>query len=136
MPSLTEEQVEHLTTQVDNLRDECIIRLLFDSGMRISELVALNLGDVNTEGDYYVRCFGKGHKERIIPIHERAARAVDEYLKKVRPRLVQGRDEPALFLNARGERLTRQGLWQILKDYAKAAELEGITPHTLSLIHI
>ena len=78
-----------------------------------------------------MRCFGKGHKERIIPIHERAANIVDEYIKEVRSRLVQNQKETALFLNARGERLTRQGLWQILKEYAKAAELGNITPHTL-----
>jgi integrase/recombinase XerD len=111
-------------------RDTAILHLLYASGMRVSELVSLNSGDVDISNGF-VRCFGKGHKERIIPIHERAARAVDEYLKKVRPRLVRGRNEPALFLNARGERLTRQGLWQILKDYAKAVELKGITPHTL-----
>ena len=111
-------------------RDTAILHLLYASGMRVSELVSLNLNDIDIKSGF-VRCFGKGHKERIIPIHERAARAVDEYLKEDRPRLAHGRDEPALFLNARGERLTRQGLWQILKDYAKAAELEGITPHTL-----
>ena len=111
-------------------RDTAILQLLYASGMRVSELVSLNSGDVDIKNGF-VRCFGKGHKERIIPIHERAARAVDEYSREVRPRLVRGRDEPALFLNARGERLTRQGLWQILKDYAKAVELKGITPHTL-----
>jgi integrase/recombinase XerD len=98
--------------------------------MRVSELVSLNLDDLDILGGY-VRCFGKGHKERIIPIHERAVRVIEEYLAEVRPRLARSRDEAALFLNARGERLTRQGLWQILKEYAKAAELEDITPHTL-----
>ena len=79
-----------------------------------------------------MRCFGKGHKERLIPIHERAASAVEEYVKEFRPRLTRNDTERALFLNRRGERLTRQGLWQILKGYAKSAELDKeITPHTL-----
>ena len=110
-------------------RDTAILHLLYASGMRVSELVSLNLDNIIEDG--YVRCFGKGHKERLIPIAPRAAQAVDEYVKEVRPRLVHSQDKPALFLNARGERLTRQGLWQILKEYAKSAELEGITPHTL-----
>ena len=111
-------------------RDTAILHLLYASGMRVSELISLNLNDLDLKGGF-VRCFGKGNKERMIPIHERAVRTVDEYLTEVRPRLVRSQKETALFLNARGERLTRQGLWQILKDYAKAAELEQITPHTL-----
>ncbi len=111
-------------------RDTAILQLLYASGMRVSELVSLNLNDVDLVGGF-VRCFGKGYKERIIPIAPRAAQAVDDYLKKLRPRLIHSPDEPALFLNARGERLTRQGLWQILKEYAKSVGLEGITPHTL-----
>jgi integrase/recombinase XerD len=112
-------------------RDRAMLELLYASGMRVSELVSLNLDDIDTEGGY-VRCFGKGHKERLIPIHRQAASAVAEYIKEDRPRLVHSQDELALFLNARGERLTRQGLWQILKEYAKSAELEvDITPHTL-----
>ncbi len=111
-------------------RDTAILQLLYASGMRVSELVSLNLNDVDLVGGF-VRCFGKGYKERIIPIAPRAAQAVDDYLKKLRPHLIHSPDEPALFLNARGERLTRQGLWQILKEYAKSVGLEGITPHTL-----
>ncbi|MCD6453386.1 MAG: site-specific tyrosine recombinase XerD [Dehalococcoidales bacterium] len=112
-------------------RDVAILQLLYASGMRVSELISLNLGDVDTKG-CSVRCFGKGHKERLIPIHQRAAQVVAEYLTELRPHLVGDKDESALFLNARGDRLTRQGLWQILKEYAKSAELEGdITPHTL-----
>ena len=111
-------------------RDTAILHLLYASGMRVSELVSLNLNDVDLAGGF-VRCFGKGHKERIIPIAPRAAQAVDDYLRELRPRLVHSEEEPALFLNARGERLTRQGLWQILKEYAKSVGLEGITPHTL-----
>ena len=117
--------------QPEAKRDTSILHLLYASGMRVSELVSLNLDDVDIRGGY-VRCFGKGHKERIIPIAPRATSAVAEYIKEAHPRLAHGKDEPALFLNARGERLTRQGLWQILKGYAKEAGLDtDITPHTL-----
>ena len=113
-------------------RDRAMLELLYASGMRISELVSLDLGDVNTEGDYYVRCFGKGHKERIIPIYEQVAITVKKYIEETRPQLARGKSETALFLNARGERLTRQGFWQKLKEYAKSAGLdEQISPHTL-----
>jgi len=112
-------------------RDRAMLELLYASGMRVSELVSLNLGDIDTEGGY-VRCFGKGHKERLIPIYKQAALAVAEYVTETRPHLAHSDAEPALFLNRRGDRLTRQGLWQILKGYAKSAELDKeITPHTL-----
>lgn len=112
-------------------RDQAMLQLLYASGMRISELVSLNLGDVDTEGGY-VRCFGKGHKERVIPIHEQAALAVKEYAENTRPQLLHNKSETALFLNPRGDRLTRQGFWQKLKEYAKSANLDiHISPHTL-----
>ncbi len=123
------EQPARLSTP-EARRDRAMLELLYASGMRVSELVALNLDDII--GDGYVRCFGKGHKERIIPIHQRAILAVEEYIKEARSKLTQNRQERALFLNRRGERLTRQGFWQILKAYAKKAELgAGVTPHTL-----
>ena len=112
-------------------RDKAMLELLYASGMRISELVGLNLGDVNTE-EGFVRCFGKGHKERIVPIYEQAARSVKEYIGETRPKLARKKDEVALFLNPRGDRLTRQGFWQKLKEYAKSAGLDArISPHTL-----
>ena len=113
-------------------RDRAMLELLYASGMRISELVALNLGDVNTEGDYFVKCFGKGRKERIIPLYEQIAKTVRQYIDEDRPKLAHGKKEDALFLNARGERLTRQGFWQKLKEYARSAGLgDKISPHTL-----
>ena len=134
---ITISQVRHLLEQPTKIdtpeakRDSAMLQLLYASGMRISELVALNLGDVDTEGGF-VRCFGKGHKERIVPIHEQAAKTVKQYTEEVRPQLAHGKNVPALFLNARGERLTRQGFWQKLKEYAKTAELDvKISPHTL-----
>ena len=124
------EQPSKLSTP-DAKRDKAMLELLYASGMRVSELVSLNLSDIDTKGGY-VRCFGKGHKERMIPIYEQAALTVGEYINEARPRLSPSSDETALFLNRRGERLTRQGLWQILKGYAKKAGLEAqVTPHTL-----
>jgi len=112
-------------------RDKAMLELLYASGMRVSELVSLNLGDVDTEGGS-VRCFGKGHKERLIPIAPRAALSVKEYTEEARPQLAHNKDEPALFLNPRGNRLTRQGFWQKIKEYAKSANLDTqISPHTL-----
>ena len=91
-------------------RDKAMLELLYASGMRVSEIVSLNLGDVDTEGGS-VRCFGKGNKERIIPIAPSAAATVKKYIKEARPELIGDDDsERALFLNRRGERLTRQGL--------------------------
>jgi integrase/recombinase XerD len=112
-------------------RDRAMLELLYATGMRVSELVSLNLADIDIEGGY-VRCFGKGHKERLIPIYRQASLVLKEYLADGRPHLVHSSEEKALFLNRRGERLTRQGLWQILKGYAKEAGLETqVTPHTL-----
>ncbi len=112
-------------------RDKAMLELLYASGMRVSELVSLNVGDVDLE-DGSVRCFGKGNKERLIPIAPRAALTVKEYLQEARLHLVHDTDEEALFVNFRGERLTRQGLWQIVKGHAKSAHLEAeVTPHTL-----
>ncbi len=112
-------------------RDAAMLRLLYASGMRVSELVSLDLEHINTV-DREVRCRGKGRKERIIPVDPATAAAVDDYLATARPALVRSRAEKALFLNRRGDRLTRQGFWQILKEYARRAGLEQqVTPHTL-----
>jgi len=124
------EQPAKLST-LEAKRDKAMLELLYASGMRISELVSLNLGDVDTEGGY-VRCLGKGHKERLVPIHEQAATSVKEYIEETRPKLARNKGDVALFLNPRGERLTRQGFWQKLKEYAKSANLDTqISPHTL-----
>jgi len=118
-------------TSLESKRDTAMLELLYAGGMRVSELVALNVEDVNV-GAGFVRCLGKGSKERVIPVHERAVAAIKSYLAEARPGLLRGNDEQALFLNRRGERLTRQGFWLILKGYAKAAKItKPVTPHTL-----
>jgi len=125
------EQPAKLSTS-EAKRDRAMLELLYASGMRISELVALNMGDVNMEGDYFVRCFGKGRKERIVPLYEQVIKTIREYIDEERPKLLRSKKDNALFLNARGDRLTRQGFWQKLKEYAKTAGLDKkISPHTL-----
>lgn len=112
-------------------RDRAMLELLYATGLRVTELVSLEIDDVNMSGPY-VRCMGKGSKERTIPIHEQAAGAVADYLNEGRAALVKNRKESALFVNRRGERLTRQGFWLILKQYAKQANIATpVTPHTL-----
>jgi integrase/recombinase XerD len=99
--------------------------------MRASEVVALNVDDVNLASGA-VRCFGKGSKERIIPMHDRAVNVLRRYLGEGRLAYLKQPYEKALFLNPRGARLTRQGLWLIIKGYVKAADVrDSVTPHTL-----
>src|SRR3972149_5331403 len=114
-------------------RDRAMLELLYATGMRGTELVSLDLTNLNLDPENaYVKCSGKGAKERVLPIHVQAAEAVQEYLEGARPLLVRNKNEKALFVNRRGERLTRQGFWLILKGYARAANLrEDVTPHTL-----
>ncbi|MBI4198927.1 MAG: site-specific tyrosine recombinase XerD [Chloroflexi bacterium] len=137
--TLTIEEVERLLAQPghhptpEGVRDGSMLELLYASALRVSELVSLNLRDVNlAEG--YVRCLGKGSKERVVPLHRRAVEAVGTYLEQAR-RALLGPERPgetAMFVNRRGERLTRQGFWLILKGYAREAGIAGpITPHTL-----
>jgi integrase/recombinase XerD len=113
------------------MRDVAMLELLYAGGMRVSELIDLNVNDINLKAGF-VRCLGKGSKERIIPVHDRAVRSVKEYISEARPHLLKGKEEQALFLNRRGDRLTRQGFWLILKGHAKSAGIKKVvTPHTL-----
>ncbi len=134
---ITVYQVRQLLEQPTKLntpeakRDKAMLELVYASGMRVSELVGLNVDDINLDQSY-VRCFGKGSKERIIPIHQQAVDFLKEYVTVARPKLMRNKTEKAVFLNRLGERLTRQGFWQLLKGYAKSAGLgDGVTPHTL-----
>ena len=114
-----------------SLRDSAILEVLYASGMRVSELVTLNVGDVNL-ASANVRCVGKANKERIIPIYPQAARAIEKYVTEGRIQLLRDSTEKALFLNHRGGRLTRQGLWLIIKRYVEEAGISvPVTPHTL-----
>jgi integrase/recombinase XerD len=135
---LSVEEVEALlaapqTNTPFGLRDKAMLEVLYATGMRVSELVQLNLGDVHlTMG--FVRCYGKGRKERIVPIGRMALEALARYLEYGRPQLVNPRKRAteALFLNHYGQRLTRQGFWKILKRLSKEAGIEKeLTPHTL-----
>ena len=114
-------------------RDRAMLELLYATGMRVTELVSLDMDTLNLDpSSPFVRCLGKGAKERSIPIHDHALEALNGYLEDGRPMMVRNHNEPALFVNRRGERLTRQGFWLILKGYAKSANLgDGVTPHTL-----
>ena len=112
------------------VRDRAMLELLYATGARISELINLDLDDL--VDPTLVRLFGKGSKERIVPVGGYAQRALDAYLVRTRPTLVgQGKGTPALFLNQRGGRLSRQSAWQIISEAARVAELPGeISPHT------
>lgn len=113
----------------DALRDLAMIEALYSSGMRVSELVALDVDDVDFESNQ-VACPGKAGRRRQVPLRAQAIEAIDDYLKNGRSALANF-DETALFVNHRGSRLTRQGFWLILKAYAEEAKIDNITPHTL-----
>ena len=112
------------------LRDRALLELLYSCGARISEATGLDVDDIDTE-TRVVRLHGKGGKERLVPIGGPAIEALEAYLVRGRPTLIS-RATPALFLNARGGRLTRQGAWQILAAAAERARLDkAVSPHTL-----
>ena len=113
------------------MRDKAMLELLYASGIRVSELVSLNVTDFSPEAGF-LRCRGKGMKERIVPVGSVAVKYVREYLSVGRQKMLKRRDEHALFLNHHGRRLTRQGFWKILKKYARQSKLsDEVTPHTL-----
>ena len=122
----------HLTTP-ESMRDAAMLELMYATGMRVTELVSLNIDNLHiTPRPAYVYCLGKGDKERSIPVYEQAVSAIEHYLDDARPVLLKDRPQTALFVNRRGERLTRQGFWLILKNYAKSAHIDAhVTPHTL-----
>lgn len=131
---LTNREVELFLEQpkcVDEkgFRDHAMLELLYATGIRVSELIALNREDVNLQAAF-LRCGGE-KRERIIPLYPRAVKALRDYIQTVRPRLA-GQEEPALFVNMNGQRMTRQGFWKIVKYYQGKAEItKDITPHTL-----
>lgn len=111
-------------------RDHAMLELLYATGIRVSELISLNVEDVNlTSG--YLRCRNKG-KERVIPLYRSAVKALYDYIYQVRPRLIASSYETALFVNMSGVRMSRQGFWKLIKSYQEKAGIrKDITPHTL-----
>jgi integrase/recombinase XerD len=134
---LTVQEVETLleapqTTSPNGMRDKAMLELLYATGIRVSELISLDLQSVNL-GMGFIRCIGKGSKERIVPIGRMASHFLTAYIETMRPKLLkQSKTEEALFINHLGTRITRQGFWKIIKRYAMEANiLKEITPHTL-----
>lgn len=111
-------------------RDKAMLELLYATGIRVSELINLDLCNLNLSASI-IRCESRG-KERIIPLYPSAVRALTEYVEKIRPQMLEQPDESALFVNLNGRRMSRQGFWKIIKFYQdKAGIKKDITPHTL-----
>ncbi|WP_067617875.1 site-specific tyrosine recombinase XerD [Alicyclobacillus acidiphilus] len=133
---LTPEDVERLLRAPDQttpsgMRDYAMLELLYATGIRVSELVSLQCEDLHLSGGF-LRCMGKGGKERIIPVGEYALHALHTYMEVARPSFIKNRAVNALFLNHHGTQMSRQGFWKILKKYAQEAQIvKEITPHTL-----
>lgn len=114
-----------------DIRDQALFELLYASGMRASEAMALNLLDVDLKISF-VRVLGKGSKERLVPLGEKAKKALENYIVKARPQVLKNKENPALFLDQHGKRLSRQGLWWIVKKWVKILSLSSkVSPHTL-----
>ncbi len=134
---LTHQEMERLLTETTahptplGLRDHALFETLYATGLRATEAVTLTINDIDFQ-EQRLRCLGKGEKERFIPIHKIALKAIRHYLQEGRPFLLCETAEKSLFLNQRGEQLTRQGLWFIVQQHAQAVGLEDkVTPHTL-----
>lgn len=132
---LTSKEVDLLLAQPECIdakgyRDRAMLELLYATGIRVTELIDLNINDVNlAEG--VIRCHSRD-KERYIPMYQKAVKALSDYLELVRPQMIAMPDEEALFVNVGGERMSRQGFWKLIKHYQKKAKIEKeITPHTL-----
>ena len=133
---LTRDEVDVLLAQPDpsnqrGHRDKAMLELLYATGLRVSELVGLQMSNINLEAGY-VRMVGKGSKERMVPMGTKAMEVLKAYLSEARGRLLKNKSSSSLFLNSRGATLTRQGFWKIIKKYGKKAGIrKEITPHKL-----
>jgi integrase/recombinase XerD len=136
---LAADEVDALINQPDTttplgLRDRAMIEVLYATGMRVSELVAVRAVDLHLDA-HYLTCIGKGNKERLVPIGEQAAAWLRRYERESRPliapRRPAARPSPRLFVNARGGPLSRVGFWKILKGHALRAGIRGVSPHVL-----
>ena len=132
---LTGKEVELLLQQpkvseMKGCRDKAMLEVLYATGIRVSELIGLNIDDVSLPGSF-IRC-ESGEKTRIIPIYPEALQALHEYIDTVRPKMIAVPTEHSLFVNVSGERMSRQGFWKIIKYYQEKAHIDkDITPHTL-----
>lgn len=132
---LTSKEVELLLeqpecTDMKGYRDRAMLELLYATGIRVSELIGLNVSDLNLAAGV-IRCTSKD-KERMIPLYPAAIKALNEYVEFIRPQMIAVPEEQALFVNVNGERMSRQGFWKIIKSYQAKAHIEKtITPHTL-----
>lgn len=132
---LTGEEVELLLEQpkckdMKGYRDKAMLELLYATGIRVSELINLNIDDVNLPGGF-IKCTSNG-KVRIIPLYPEAIQALSDYIENVRPKMVADIQEQSLFVNVSGDRMSRQGFWKIIKYYQEKAHIDkDITPHTL-----
>lgn len=132
---LTGKEVERLLAQpkctdMKGYRDKAMLELLYATGIRVTELISLNLTDVNLAGSF-IHCESKG-KERIIPLYPAAVDALAVYMQNIRPKMIADINEQALFVNMNGDRMSRQGFWKIVKSYQEKAHIDkDITPHTL-----
>ncbi len=134
--AMTRDEVDMLLAQpaqaddAESMRDRAMLELLYASGLRVTELVSLNVEDVDLDSGA-IRCHGRQGKLRTIPTPGDVAATLAAYVTRARPVIRRSDSESALFLNHRGQRLTRQGFWLILKGYAADAGIDDITPHTL-----
>ncbi len=132
---LTSQEVNLLLDQpkcidAKGYRDKAMLELLYATGMRVTELIDLDVSDVNLTAAV-VRCHGR-NKERFVPVYPAAVKALDDYIHLVRPQMIADPADPTLFVNIGGERMSRQGFWKIIKHYQKKANIKkDITPHTL-----
>lgn len=133
---LSPQEVERLLRGPDlkaglGIRDRAALELMYATGMRVSELTNLKINDLNLDMGF-VKCTGKGQKERIIPIGTWAARALTRYIEKARPKLLKQKDQIHLFLTRLGRKMSRQTFWKLIKFYARKCRIKKeITPHTL-----
>jgi len=133
---LSIDEVDQLIAQPDvatplGLRDRAMIELLYATGLRVSELVSVRVGDLHLD-EQYLTCVGKGSKERLVPIGDQATDWIQSYRTRSRPTLLKGRAAARLFVNARGGSLSRVGFWKILKRYVRQAGLpRTVSPHVL-----
>lgn len=133
---LSHQSVEQLLqatgdSDATGIRDQAMLDLLYATGLRVSELVKLRVGDLDTH-EGFLRVTGKGNKQRLIPAGREAIASVERYCREARPAILKGRTSPFLFVTARGTAMTRQGFWKLLRNHGRAAGISGpLSPHVL-----